>query len=153
MLRINILALFFHITWKRNIIIMKKLLFLLLFVGSIGYSQDKSIEVPQILVKIPLGETIHFENASVKFLKVLEDSRCPKDVTCIWEGQARLLVEVTEIDKDPAQMELLFGGRQKKNILCSMNEYILKGISVSPYPVTTDNGRRDYALLVSEEWN
>ena len=132
---------------------MKKLLFLLLLVSGIGFSQDKPIEVPKIMVKIPLGETVHFENASVKFIKVLEDSRCPKDVTCVWAGQAKLLVEVTETGKNPVQMELLFGGRQKKNILCSMNGYNLKGISVSPYPVSDDNGNRDYALLVSEEWN
>ena len=76
---------------------MKNLLLLsFLFIAAIGFSQDKPIEVPKILVKVSLGETVQFQKASVQFLKVLEDSRCPSDVTCVWEGQAKVLVEVTE---------------------------------------------------------
>ncbi|MEN9810479.1 MAG: hypothetical protein RLZZ488_2046 [Pseudomonadota bacterium] len=47
---------------------------------------------------IALGKTAEFDvdgkKVSVSFVKVLEDSRCPKDVVCIWEGQARLQFEV-----------------------------------------------------------
>ena len=84
---------------------MKKLLLLsFLFISAIGFSQDKPVEVPKILVKVALGETVQFKKASVSFLKVLEDSRCPSDVTCIWEGQARVLVEVTETGKKSQQV-------------------------------------------------
>lgn len=48
---------------------------------------------------IGLGKTADFEvegkKVSVTFIKVLEDSRCPKDVVCIWEGQARLQFSVS----------------------------------------------------------
>lgn len=47
---------------------------------------------------IALGKTAEFDvdgkKVSVSFVKVLEDSRCPKDVVCIWEGQARLQIDV-----------------------------------------------------------
>jgi hypothetical protein len=129
---------------------MKKTLFLLiLFISSVGFSQDNPIDVPRIVVKIHIGETVQFDSASVKFIKVLEDSRCPKDVTCIWAGQARLLVEVTETGKDSRKIELLFGGKQT-NVLYAKEEYSLTGISLSPYPTSEDNGTRNYTLLVSE---
>lgn len=43
---------------------------------------------------IPMGSSASYsvngQKVDVKFEKVLEDSRCPKDVVCIWEGQAKL---------------------------------------------------------------
>ena len=35
------------------------------------------------------------ENLSVKFLEVVEDSRCPTGVTCIWAGRIAVMVELT----------------------------------------------------------
>lgn len=128
----------------------KSLLLVLLFVSTVGFSQDQPIDVPMILVKVPLGETVQFENASIKFIKVLEDSRCPKDVNCIWAGQARLLVEVTEKGKASREMELLFGG-SSSNEICSAEGLTLTGMSLNPYPISEDNGVRDYSLLVSQE--
>ena len=129
---------------------MKKSLFLLfVLITSLGFSQDKPVEVPMILAKLPMGETIQFENATVKFVKVLEDSRCPSDVTCIWAGQAKLLVEVTEKGKDAKEMELLFDGK-KVNVLCASEGYMLKGMSLSPYPTSDIVGKMEYVLLVSE---
>ena len=130
----------------------KYLLILFLFTAAIGFSQDKPVEVPKILVKIALGETVTFKKATVKFLKVVEDSRCPSDVTCIWEGQAIVLAEVTESGKQAQQVELLYGKRKNKSLL-SLEGYSLKGMSLSPYPSTDIIGKMDYSLLVSEEGN
>ncbi len=129
---------------------MEKALFLLFtIVSTLGFSQDKPIEVPMILTKVPIGEAVQFENATVKFIKVLEDSRCPKEVTCIWAGQARLLVEVSEKGKDSKEMELLLNGKTD-NILCSLEGYQLKGMSLSPYPISDNEGEMEYVLLISE---
>jgi len=132
---------------------MKNILLLsFLFFAAMGFSQDKPIEVPKILIKVSLGETVQFQKASVKFLKVLEDSRCPSDVTCVWEGQAKVLVEVTETGKEPKHAELLYG-KIKITTLFSSEGYMLQGISLSPYPTTDIMGKMDYSLLVSEEGN
>jgi hypothetical protein len=130
----------------------KHLLIFLLCTAAIGYAQDKAIEVPKILVKIELGETVTFKKATVKFLKVVEDSRCPTDVNCIWEGQATVLVAVTETGKETQQVELLYGKR--KNIsLFSSEGYSLKGMSLNPYPSSAKDDKMEYFLLVSEEEN
>ena len=132
---------------------MKEILLLsFLFISAIGFSQDKPIEVPKILVKVALGKTVQFKKASVKFLNVLEDSRCPLDVTCIWEGQAKVLVEVIETGKEPQQVELLYGKRINKDIFASEG-YTLKGIALSPYPSSDIIGKMNYSILVSEEGN
>ena len=128
------------------------LLIFLLFTAVIGYSQDKPIEVPQILVKISEGETVTFKKATVKFLKVIEDSRCPADVNCIWEGQATVLVAVTEPGKETQQVELLYGKIKNKSLFSSEG-YSLKGMSLNPYPSSANDDKMEYFLLVSEEGN
>ena len=35
----------------------------------------------------------------VRFAKVLNDSRCPPDVTCVWAGNAEVLIEVEDSGK------------------------------------------------------
>jgi hypothetical protein len=44
-----------------------------------------------------IGESANIkgEELQVRFLEVTEDSRCPKGVTCIWEGRVSCLVEIT----------------------------------------------------------
>lgn len=48
---------------------------------------------------IGLGKTAQYDvngvRVDVTFLNILEDSRCPRDVVCVWEGQARLQFTVS----------------------------------------------------------
>ncbi len=116
---------------------MKKItLIIFLFFFVMGISQNA--QSPKISIKIPLGETITIENHQIKFVKVLEDSRCPKDVTCIWAGRAKVLVEVTEEGKEPLQKELIFGqikqGESKDVSLFSTSEKNYLGFTLKPYP-------------------
>jgi len=44
-----------------------------------------------------IGESIGIigEDLEIEFVEVSEDSRCPKDVTCIWEGRVTAVVEIS----------------------------------------------------------
>ncbi len=128
----------------------KSILLVLILITSVTFAQEEKVEVPKIAVKVPMGETVLLGDVSIKFIKVLEDSRCPKDVTCVWAGQAKVLVEVSVSGKESKQVELLFGGK-KDNILYSSEEKVLKGIALSPYPTSDTAGKLNYVLLVSEE--
>lgn len=50
-------------------------------------------------LKINQSALIESENIEVKFLKVLEDSRCPTNVSCVWSGQLIAEVAVTKNGK------------------------------------------------------
>ncbi len=45
------------------------------------------------------GEQIEFGDKSIRFIEVVSDSRCPKDVTCVWAGEAKVLIEIFEKGK------------------------------------------------------
>ena len=42
-----------------------------------------------------LGEEVRVNDLSIRPLEVLEDSRCPIDVTCIWAGRVRVRVAIS----------------------------------------------------------
>ena len=46
--------------------------------------------------ELPAGDERRLESSPVKirFVQVVEDSRCPTDVTCVWAGNAKVRVEV-----------------------------------------------------------
>ena len=43
---------------------------------------------------------------SIQFVRVVSDSRCPKGVTCIWEGDAVVAVRVIADAVEPETLEL-----------------------------------------------
>lgn len=44
---------------------------------------------------IGFGETIHVGALELEFTTLAEDSRCPLNATCVWAGNARILVTAT----------------------------------------------------------
>lgn len=133
---------------------MKKLIFLfLLFTSSLVFPQDSISDVPKIVIKVPLGETIQLNAVSITFVEVLEDSRCPTDLTCIWDGRARVLVEITEKHKETYQKILLFGellkGEIKDNVLFTADENIISGTDLYPLPTSKgDKEKAPFELLI-----
>ncbi|HEX8297698.1 MAG TPA: hypothetical protein VF594_00945, partial [Rubricoccaceae bacterium] len=45
-------------------------------------------------VRIALGESADVDSVPVRFVSVVEDSRCPPDVTCVWAGRARVQLSI-----------------------------------------------------------
>lgn len=93
------------------------------------------------------------ENHAITFKKVIEDSRCPKGVTCIWAGRAKVLVEISENEKDTVKKELIFGeimqGESDDKILFTYKNSQVIGMMLNPYPNSekTDHAI-SYVLLV-----
>ena len=64
----------------------------ILGIASIGIAQK-----PETLV-VKRGQQRSAVNGEViiKFVSVIEDSRCPKDVNCVWAGNAKIEVLITD---------------------------------------------------------
>lgn len=120
---------------------MKPLFIILSFlIGIQAIAQDNTqITAPVIVAKIPLGETAIFEGTTFTFESVVEDSRCPKDVTCVWEGEAKVRV-VIETDSDRMEKQIIFHGvrfgTEEENLLVETKTKKLIGYRLSPYPDT-----------------
>jgi hypothetical protein len=56
------------------------------------------------------GQSVQSGALRVTFTKVDGDSRCPADVVCVWEGDARVRIDVSEQPGDPVARELHTSG-------------------------------------------
>lgn len=72
--------------------------FLMLFVFFLSGCFSTKIVVPGEAVQFFQGETVTFEGSelSIRFMKVIEDSRCPEGTICLWEGRMVVLLEIQE---------------------------------------------------------
>lgn len=48
-------------------------------------------------VTVQLGETARLGDIRVRPIAVIEDSRCPRDVTCVWAGRLRLKAAISAV--------------------------------------------------------
>ncbi|MCS6936439.1 MAG: hypothetical protein NZ610_04320 [Candidatus Bipolaricaulota bacterium] len=55
---------------------------------------------------VRVEHSVQIERLSVRFVRVIEDSRCPIDVVCVWEGNAQVELELQTQSASPAQMTL-----------------------------------------------
>jgi hypothetical protein len=80
-----------------------------------------------------LGESVRVEGTAVRlrFVRVVEDSRCPLGVTCVWAGRAR--VEIGVNDGGPARsLELEVAHREPT--LLPERGLGLSATALDPYP-------------------
>ncbi|WP_452232882.1 hypothetical protein [Lacinutrix sp. MEBiC02595] len=126
---------------------MKHLLFIfLLLVTSSGFAQDSIVETivtpPKIVTKLHFGSSVQFADVRLKFVEVVQDSRCPKAVQCIWAGEVIVLVDVFKNGNKIAQKKLTinptFSSQEQLGNLFSSEELDVSGFNVLPYPVSGD---------------
>lgn len=115
----------------------------LLLVTCVSYSQDSTqvekAEPPRIVSKLSLGKSLLINDIEVKFLKVEQDSRCPKNVTCIWAGEVIVLVDIFKKGKKIEQKKLTISSKNSiedffGNIFSS-EDLTISALGILPYPV------------------
>jgi len=126
-----------------------------IFISSLSFAQDSTqvekAETPRIVSKLFLGERLQFDDVEFKFVEVLQDSRCPKDVTCIWAGEVVVLVDVFEHGKKTEQKKLTLSPtsrlQSKIGNLFSSDNLSISGLNVFPYPKSSGKPKlEDYYI-------
>jgi hypothetical protein len=113
---------------------MKKLLFLILITRSLtSCSCQKAItEINQKLDSKTIKEIV--------LVKLINDSRCPENVQCVWAGEVSFEVAAYDNGKVVAQKQLTLSPTNQDEIMAWFTKYLpetktpLKSIAVLPYP-------------------
>ena len=53
--------------------------------------------------RLDLGESARIDGHEFRFVEVVEDSRCPEDMTCVWEGRAKVRLTASVPGAEPAR--------------------------------------------------
>ncbi len=76
------------------------------------------------------GQSADVEGLRVTFDRVASDSRCPIDVTCVWEGDAVVVVSLRASGREPASVELHTSGRFAQD--ASYGDYRIRLAGLEP---------------------
>ena len=128
---------------------MKKCLFLFVLVSVFLASKcekETTVELGQPF-QLKIGETVKLnaDNLSVSFVQVKEDSRCPKNTNCIWEGQA--IIELSIKGKATKNIALIMSAGKSAKLAEKVDAYTYTLKKVDPYPESgTKIGAEDYVV-------
>lgn len=127
---------------------MKYFLVFVFLIFSFSVMGQETSETKSYSAAVQQGELLIFGNRSLRFKEVISDSRCPKNVTCIWAGEAKVLVELFENGMFLEEKILLVNSKSSSlNFLSEAVVYTLSGIDLMPYPtVQSKNAKPDYSL-------
>ena len=107
---------------KINLLIIIAIVSCLLPIGAESFAEE---------IKIPFGKIVFYENLRLYFYDV-EDSRCPSDITCIWEGKILAMIQVSNSTHE-------IGGPQNIGFVQkSFEPYSIRLKNVEPYPISTE---------------
>lgn len=89
------------------------------------------------------------ENLAIRFIEVSTDSRCPRDVTCIWAGEVSCLIEVTRGNLDSYKLALTQPGLTDQTSKQDFDGHEIT-FQVEPYPVAGQQIAQDeYRLAMT----
>ncbi len=91
-------------------------------------------------VEIGLGGSVQLpvQGIGISFDEVVEDSRCPANVVCVWAGEAVIELTVTKADISAAVRLSLRPGRVA-SFQPSSEDISMRLISLEPYPGSDDD--------------
>lgn len=127
---------------------MKNLILLLLIPVFIQCScKQKIVEKENIISQ----KRVNKSGIQFRLKSVFDDSRCPKNVTCVWAGEVSVEVEVYENNVLKESKTMTFTNKNKSENVAWFTNYLkekeIKEVLVLPYP---ENGKtlnpEDYYL-------
>ena len=120
---------------------MKNFWLILVFISVCAFAKaqddNSKTTVDTVQFKLGVGDYQVINDIEITFLEVLEDSRCPKDVDCVWAGQAKIKVRVSEKGKEAIEKEVVLSSLGIAAIIHKSDAFVIKAVNLSPYPKTT----------------
>ena len=88
--------------------------------------------------QLKVNQTTYLESDSikVKFLNVTADSRCPSDVTCIWQGEVKIFVNIIKNSQTLGNFSLTSRAGDKDLATQVFDGYSIQLVKVEPYPTS-----------------
>lgn len=93
-----------------------------------------TINATQFQLKVNQTFSLESDDVKVKFLNVTADSRCPSGVTCIWQGEAKILVNIIKNNQDHGNFSLTSRDGQQNLASQVFDGYSIEVVKVEPYP-------------------
>lgn len=108
--------------------------------------EEERKHVPYFLVEwnspfsLHLNQTaqIPLDNIQMTFSKILEDSRCPSDVQCAWEGNVQIQLDILIEERKLKSIDFSLGADDITRMYL-LDKFHLELIQIKPYPISSSS--------------
>lgn len=107
----------------------------LVLIGITSYVFADNIMQLGVPFHIKFNQTATMQDLKIKIAN-LTDSRCPSDVTCVWQGQAKILVDINKNSQNLGNFSLILNDKNLESR--SFDHYFIRILEVNPYPISTE---------------
>ena len=141
----------------KNVIILSTLvIFLIASSAESSFGMDLEVVQKKLNEKFQLRyhESVVISGGPEISILDIQDSRCPSDVTCVWEGEVKISINVVNDHSPLGNFTLTSRAGDKSLSTQTVNDFTVQIIDVNPYPVSTKQiSLSDYVvtLIVSEK--
>lgn len=106
-------------------------LVLTLIFGSVMQSNAQTSKTYTAVLKVGKQKTVTPDKIKIQFVSLVEDSRCPTDAQCVWAGNAKIKVKISNRrDSQIVEMNTTTGGP----LGASFDGYAINLTSLTPKP-------------------
>jgi hypothetical protein len=104
-------------------------------------------------VQVPYLQTVTIDDGALKLTLVAvdEDSRCPKEVLCVWQGRALVRLQATLNGVDQGQIPMtttVVQGNGPSTADVAVGPYTLRLIGMTPYPSVNQKPSPDQYVAI-----
>ncbi|MDA9239245.1 hypothetical protein N9R16_01540 [Flavobacteriaceae bacterium] len=131
---------------------MKKLLLIFSIVSIVVSCQAlaQKQDTPETVFNVPLTKTSTHDGVSITLVAVVEDSRCPRDTTCIWAGKAVVKILVRASGEDAQEITVVFQN-ESQSVIATTEDTVFTALKLIPYPGDSYGKEIGYQLQVSKK--
>ena len=113
-------------------------LFLLSIFAFLLFGSFSIVSAKQIQVQI--NQETRINGLRIKFIDMIEDSRCPTDTQCIWAGNAKIKIGISNAGRLAKQFELNSNLKPQSIVVSG---YEIKLVKLTPAPASNIRIRKD----------
>lgn len=113
---------------------------------STGAPAPHAASLNQDIQLAPNEQAAYEQGLTVEFVRIVEDSRCPSDTTCVWAGEVKVRVATRIDDAAPVQHEIKAGEH------ATVGAFRVAVVNVQPERVSTHEiPQEDYRVTFKVE--
>jgi len=116
---------------------MKNISFICLIIAFLSTISCSNENVFEQYISLDFGETSTIEQGGfdIEFIDLVEESRCPSNLDCIWEGRAVVSLALTNVETINVELatENNIDGTSKLTTI--YNNFLIELLTINPQPI------------------
>lgn len=111
--------------------ILLTLILTVVFGGFVAQEANAQSDLQKLTVRVGKQKKASRSKLNIKFVELIEDSRCPEGTQCVWAGNAKIKIQISKSGSETKTLELNTNNGAKGGVF---DEYVINLTGLTPTP-------------------